>query len=54
LEVTEVTHAYARGDRNAMSFGKDNFAASFKKVNHELEDFVKLKEQAMKKTQFFK
>jgi hypothetical protein len=54
LEVTEVTHAYARGDRNAMSFAKDNFAASFKKVNHELEDFVKQKEQAMKKTQFFK
>jgi hypothetical protein len=54
LEVTEVTHAYARGDRNAMSFGKDNFAASFKKVNNELEDFVKQKEQAMKKTQFFK
>jgi hypothetical protein len=37
-----------------MSFAKDNFAASFKKVNNELEDFVKQKEQAMKKTQFFK
>uniref|UniRef100_UPI0040485151 hypothetical protein n=1 Tax=Algoriphagus sp. TaxID=1872435 RepID=UPI0040485151 len=54
LEVTEVTNAYARGDRNAMSFSKDNFAASFKEVNNELEDFVKQKELAVKKTQFFK
>ncbi len=54
LNVTEVTETYARGDKNTMSFEKDNFAASFKKVNHELEDFVKQKEQAMKKTQFFK
>jgi uncharacterized protein YegL len=54
LNVTEVTETYARGDKNTMSFEKDNFAASFKKVNNELEDFVKQKEQAMKKTQFFK
>ncbi len=54
LEVTEVTNAYARGDRNAMSFSKDNFAASFKEVNKELEDYVKQKELAVKKTQFFK
>jgi uncharacterized protein YegL len=54
LDVTEVTQTYARGDKNTMSFGKDNFAASFKEVNNELEDFVKQKEQAVKKTQFFK
>ena len=54
LEVTEVTHAYARGDKNAMSFSKDNFAASFKVVNQELADYVKLKEQNQKKTKFFK
>jgi hypothetical protein len=54
LEVTEVTDAYARGDKNAMSFSKDNFAASFKVVNQELADYVKLKEQNQKKTKFFK
>ena len=54
LEVTEVTNAYARGDRNAMSFSKDNFAASFKEVNKELEDYVKQKEQNIKKSKFFK
>jgi uncharacterized protein YegL len=54
LEVTDVTDAYARGDKNAMSFSKDNFAASFKVVNQELADYVKLKEQNQKKTKFFK
>lgn len=54
LEVTEVTNAYARGDRNAMSFSKDNFAASFKEVNKELEDYVKQKELNIKKSKFFK
>ena len=54
LEVTAVTDAYARGDKNAMSFSKDNFAASFKVVNQELADYVKLKEQNQKKTKFFK
>jgi hypothetical protein len=54
LEVTEVTNAYARGDRNAMSFSKDNFAASFKEVNKELEDYMKQKELNIKKSKFFK
>jgi hypothetical protein len=54
LEVTAVTDAYARGDKNAMSFSKDDFAASFKVVNQELADYVKHKEQNQKKTQFFK
>jgi len=54
LEVTEVTNAYARGDRNAMSFSKDNFAASFREVNKELEDYVKQKELNIKKSKFFK
>jgi hypothetical protein len=54
LEVTDVTDAYARGDKNAMSFSKDNFAASFKVVNQELADYVKQKEQNLKKTKFFK
>lgn len=54
LEVTEVTNTYARGDKNAMSFSKDNFAASFKEVNKEIEEYVKEKEQNRKKTSFFK
>jgi len=54
LDVTEVTQAYDRGDKNAYSFGKDSLAMSFNKVNHELEDYVKQKEQNQKKTQFFK
>ena len=54
LEVTEVTNAYARGDRNAMSFSKDNFAAACKEVNKELEDYVKQKELNIKKSKFFK
>ncbi len=53
-DVTEVTQAYERGDKNAYSFGKDSLAMSFNKVNHELEDYVKQKEQNQKKTQFFK
>lgn len=53
LNVTEVTETFDRGERNAMSFSKDNFAASFKKVNNELEDYVKQKEQNQKKTKFF-
>jgi hypothetical protein len=54
LDVTEVTQAYDRGDKNAYSFGKDSLAMSFKKVNNELEDYVKQKEQNKKKTSFFK
>ena len=54
LDVTEVTQAYDRGDKNAYSFGKDSLAMSFNKVNSELEDYVKQKEQNQKKTQFFK
>ena len=54
LEVTEVTNTYARGDKNAMSFSKDNFAASFKEVNKEIEEYVKEKEQNRKKSSFFK
>jgi hypothetical protein len=54
LNVTEVTQAYDRGDKNAYSFGKDSLAMSFKKVNNELEDYVKQKEQNNKKTSFFK
>ena len=53
LEVTEVTNTYARGDKNAMSFSKDNFAASFKEVNKEIEEYVKEKEQNRKKSSFF-
>jgi hypothetical protein len=37
-----------------MSFSKDNFAASFKEVNKELEDYVKQKELNIKKSKFFK
>ena len=54
LEVTEVTESYNRGNKNAMSISKDNLMQSFKVVNHELEDYVKQKEQNQKKTQFFK
>ena len=54
LDVTEVTQAYDRGDKNAYSFGKDSLAMSFNKVNSELEDYVKQKEQNKKKTSFFK
>ena len=54
LEVTEVTQAYDRGDKNAYSFSKDSLAMSFKEVNKELEDYVKQKEQNKKKTSFFK
>jgi hypothetical protein len=54
LEVTEVTQSYNRGNKNAMSISKDNLMQSFKVVNHELEDYVKQKEQNQKKTQFFK
>lgn len=54
LDVTEVTMAYDRGDKNAYSFGKDSLAMSFNKVNNELEDYVKQKEQNRKKTSFFK
>ncbi len=54
LEVTEVTQSYNRGNKNAMSISKDNLMQSFKLVNHELEDYVKQKEQNQKKTQFFK
>jgi hypothetical protein len=52
--VTEVTQAYDRGDKNAYSFGKDSLAMSFNKVNSELEDYVKQKEQNQKKSSFFK
>jgi uncharacterized protein YegL len=54
LDVTEVTQAFDRGDKNAYSFAKDSLAMSFNKVNHELEDYVKQKEQNKKKTSFFK
>ena len=54
LEVTEVTQSYNRGNKNAMSISKDNLMQSFKVVNHELEDYVKQKEQNKKKTSFFK
>jgi hypothetical protein len=54
LDVTEVTQAYDRGDKNAYSFGKDSLAMSFNKVNSELEDYVKQKEQNQKKSSFFK
>lgn len=54
LNVTEVTETFDRGDKNAMSFSKDSLAMSFNKVNNELEDYVKQKEQNKKKTSFFK
>ena len=54
LDVTEVTMAYDRGDKNSYSFAKESLAMSFKKVNNELEDYVKQKEQNQKKSSFFK
>ena len=54
LDVTEVTAAYDRGDKNAYSFAKASLSMSFNKVNSELEDYVKQKEQNIKKTKFFK
>ncbi len=54
LDVTEVTAAYDRGDKNAYSFAKASLSMSFKKVNSELEDYVKQKEQNIKKSKFFK
>lgn len=54
LDVTEVTAAYDRGDKNAYSFAKASLSMSFKKVNSELEYYVKQKEQNIKKSKFFK
>ena len=54
LDVTEVTAAYDRGDKNSYSFAKASLSMSFKKVNSELEDYVKQKEQNIKKSKFFK
>lgn len=54
LDVTEVTAAYDRGDKNAYSFAKESLAKSFNKVSDELEDYVKQKELNKKKSSFFK
>ncbi|WP_162342683.1 vWA domain-containing protein [Cyclobacterium salsum] len=53
IEVTDVTKDLDRGSKNAISFAKSDFHFAFNLVSDELEDFVKLKSQGQKKTNFF-
>ena len=53
LDVTEVTRALDRGNRNSFSFEKQRIRASFNLVNEEIEDYIKQKERNQKKRDFF-
>lgn len=53
LNVAEVTKELDRGDRNSLSFRKNNFNFAFSLLTDELEDFVKSKSMDQKKRDFF-
>jgi len=53
LDITEVTREFGRGDKNSLSFAKNNFRASFALLTDELEDYVKSKSTDQKKRDFF-
>lgn len=53
LDVTEVTKDLDRGSRNSFSFDKKMFKSSFSFLNEEIEDYVRQKENNLKKRDFF-